>query len=224
MFPDLQESYGITLDGRILKTPAKKELRLPSQALAIAIAAEWECQRGRIDTELMPLMSIAATALDQPQHRSVVIQTMLSFLPSDPAVCRLEPDGNLSVKQSNAFDPILSWVQSSIGAKLEPTHSIFGAKISEEDLATFREYLETFDQWELASAEQLAASCKSLCLAIAAVRGNFSIKQVLETARVEEDHQIEEWGLVEGGHDLDLADMKVRVAAPIVFLNLLKLS
>lgn len=40
----------------------------------------------------------------------------------------------------------------------------------------------------------------------------------MDAARAEEDTQIAEWGLVEGGHDLDLASMKVRVAAPVLFL------
>jgi hypothetical protein len=33
--------------------------------------------------------------------------------------------------------------------------------------------------------------------------------------------QIEEWGLVEGGHDIDIADVRCRVAAASVFLRLL---
>ena len=40
---------------------------------------------------------------------------------------------------------------------------------------------------------------------------------------MEEDFQIDEWGLVEGGHDIDAADIKVRLTAPRVMMNLLKL-
>jgi ATP synthase F1 complex assembly factor 2 len=38
---------------------------------------------------------------------------------------------------------------------------------------------------------------------------------------LEEDHQIEQWGFVEGGHDIDLADGQVRIRSPMVFLELL---
>ena len=41
-------------------------------------------------------------------------------------------------------------------------------------------------------------------------------------SRLEEEVQIEEWGMVEGGHDLDRADQNVRVAAPAVFMRLYK--
>lgn len=78
------------------------------------------------------------------------------------------------------------------------------------------------DNWELAAAEQLAAACKSVCIALAATKGHLSVEDVIRIARIEEDHQIEFWGLVEGGHDIDIADFRVRVSAPLVFVRLLK--
>lgn len=78
------------------------------------------------------------------------------------------------------------------------------------------------DRWHLAAAEQLASCCKSVLLGLAATAGQLSIPQVLAAARAEEDHQIEQWGLVEGGHDIDIADLKVRVTAPALFVRLLR--
>jgi chaperone required for assembly of F1-ATPase len=40
----VQDGYQIMLDKRVLKTPAKRPLTLPTRALALAIAAEWEWQ------------------------------------------------------------------------------------------------------------------------------------------------------------------------------------
>lgn len=34
--------------------------------------------------------------------------------------------------------------------------------------------------------------------------------EAVDAARLEEAAQIEEWGLVEGGHDIDISDIKVR--------------
>ena len=47
----------------------------------------------------MPLMSLAATALDQPKHRDDVIQTMLQYLSTDAVMCRDEP-GPLADRQT----------------------------------------------------------------------------------------------------------------------------
>lgn len=48
------------------------------------------------------------------------------------------------------------------------------------------------------------------------------MEQAMAAARAEEDHQIEQWGLVEGGHDVDIADLRVRVSAPSLFVRLLR--
>ena len=45
--------------------------------------------------------------------------------------------------------------------------------------------------------------------------------QAMEMARLEEEFQMEQWGLVEGGHDLDRAATKVSLTSPAVFLALL---
>lgn len=36
------------------------------------------------------------------------------------------------------------------------------------------------------------------------------VAAAVDAARLEEAAQIEEWGLVEGGHDIDLSDLKAR--------------
>ncbi len=50
------------------------------------------------------------------------------------------------------------------------------------------------------------------------------LQDALRAARVEEDCQIEEWGSVEAGHDLDQADYTTRIASAAVFLKLLQLK
>ena len=74
------------------------------------------------------------------------------------------------------------------------------------------------DVWHLTAADFLISSCKSVVIGLAAMAGECTPQAAMNAARAEEDTQIEEWGLVEGGHDIDLAAMKVRVAAPVVCL------
>lgn len=77
--------------------------------------------------------------------------------------------------------------------------------------------------WQLAATEQLTATCKSLVLGAALVRGAVGPGEALAAARLEEDFQAEEWGRVEAGHDLDEADIRSRLFGPSVFLRLLQL-
>ncbi|KAL4536618.1 hypothetical protein Ndes2437B_g06030 [Nannochloris sp. 'desiccata'] len=185
--------YQIMLDNRVLKTPARHPLIVPTKALALAIAAEWEWQIKRIDASTMPLMSLAATAIDQPQHRDLVIETMLQYVPTDPVICRLEP-GLIADKQAAVLNPVLQWVKKEIGATLETSDSIFGAQLPENQANKIRKYLQKMDKWELTAAEQLAASCKSVLLALAFVKQQLGLHEAMEATRLEEDHQIAQWG------------------------------
>lgn len=51
-------------------------------------------------------------------------------------------------------------------------------------------------------------------------QGRLSVPEMLTAARLEEDHQIAEWGLVEGGHDIDIADASARISAAALFSRL----
>ena len=41
--------WAVALDGRIIKTMYKDELLIPSRALAVVVAAEWESQHDVVD-------------------------------------------------------------------------------------------------------------------------------------------------------------------------------
>ncbi|KAI8108975.1 hypothetical protein M9435_005392 [Picochlorum sp. BPE23] len=205
--------YEITLDRFTLKSPAKKPLVLPTKALAHGIAAEWDWQGSRIDPNTMPLMSLAATAIDEPQSPAVVAQNTVGFLSTDPVLCRVEEsrDPELFKKQEDVMLPFLQLARERLGLVLETSSSIFGAPVSEEDLLKVQKYIIGLSPWERSAFEQLSSACKSVCMAIGGVEGSFSIQDLLKASRVEEDHQIEQWGLVEGGHDIDIAEVHLRV-------------
>ena len=54
--------HGIALDGRLVKTPGKCDLVVPSSALATAIAAEWEAQQSEIRRETSTVRTKIAIA------------------------------------------------------------------------------------------------------------------------------------------------------------------
>ena len=59
------DGHGVTLDGRLVKTPGKRDLVVPSPALAAAMAAEWEAQQGEVRREAMPLTRLAGVTIDR---------------------------------------------------------------------------------------------------------------------------------------------------------------
>jgi chaperone required for assembly of F1-ATPase len=61
--------HGIRLDGRVLKTPQKAELYLPTRPLADAVVAEWEAVGESIDPIAMPMTGFANAAIDPCRNR-----------------------------------------------------------------------------------------------------------------------------------------------------------
>lgn len=78
------------------------------------------------------------------------------------------------------------------------------------------------DAWQLAAVDQLVTSSKSLVVAAALAAGRLGVAGAVSAARLEEDFQLEDWGMVEAGHDLDITDTNTRIGGPAVFLKLLK--
>lgn len=106
-------SWFVQLDGRTLKTPSKAKLALPTEALAHAIAAEWEYQEAKsIRPFTMPLMQLTATAIDRtPFVRSDTIDTLIKYFHTDPALCMIEEDTDLGRFQAEAWQPLMEWFE-----------------------------------------------------------------------------------------------------------------
>src|SRR6185437_3957176 len=54
----------VLLDGRPVRTPARRTLAAPVRALAEQMAAEWNAQDEKIDPATMPLTRLASTIID----------------------------------------------------------------------------------------------------------------------------------------------------------------
>ena len=50
-----EKYYAVTLDGKVTKTLYKDDLCLPTRALAVALAEEWDSQQERIDMKTLKL-------------------------------------------------------------------------------------------------------------------------------------------------------------------------
>ena len=144
--------FDVRLDGKPIRTPAGRALLLPSEALAAAIAAEWREQPegGAIRPLEMPLMRLAATALDRvvPQRRKVIDDTaryagsdLLCYradTPTDLAVLReyLRLAGNKAAlaKRLHLSRPALykrlSGIEQTLGVHLDDAESMVSLHVA----------------------------------------------------------------------------------------------
>ncbi|CAI0439273.1 unnamed protein product [Linum tenue] len=220
--------WSVMLDYRTLKTPSKRALKLPTLSLAKAIAAEWDYQQtDGIRPFTMPLMRLACTALERvPITRPKIIDDLMKKFNQDLVFCRAPWDNNLTSgvydRQVEKIDPLLNWVKTEFGFKPVVYSSFFGGKQDEGLAKAMEKLLKSTSNCELAAIDALAAASHSLVIAVGIFRGRLDIEEAIELIRLEEDLQVDNWGLVEGGHDLDIADLKVQVSSAVVFLGLSK--
>ena len=76
-------SYLVKLDHRNLRTPLGRKLVIPSKALALVVAQEWQCQGDDIKRELMNLTTVINTILDEKSSSHVSIEELLGYVNSD---------------------------------------------------------------------------------------------------------------------------------------------
>ncbi|KAF5180374.1 Atp synthase mitochondrial f1 complex assembly factor [Thalictrum thalictroides] len=218
--------WSVMLDYRTLKTPSKRPLKLPTLSLAKAIAAEWEYQENDgIRPFMMPLMQLACTALERvPLTRMKIIEHLMKKFNQDLIFCRAPGDNDLTrgvyEKQVEKIDPLLDWVESEFGFKPVVYSSFFGGKQDDGLVNVIESLLKSTNDCELAAIDAIAAAAHSLMISIGIFRGKLQIEEAIELIRLEEDLQLDRWGLVEGGHDLDIADLKVQISSAAVFLGL----
>jgi ATP synthase F1 complex assembly factor 2 len=128
---------------------------------------------------------------------------------------------SLSVRPALATTPI------SITNSPNPTTNLFGNLPHPEELVSFcNNYLHQLDIWHLTALHSIATETKSLLIALAALDDGFSemddINYVINAGRVEEEFQIENWGLVEGGHDYDRLNASITIGAARLMLDMIR--
>ena len=213
--------FTVALDGRNIRTPAKLPLIVRSEALATGIALEWEAQGEHMRPDSMPLMTLATTTIDQvPSIRPTMVDSMLRCLDADLTCFRSSEEPALQAKEEAIFGPLLEWCTSELNLKLTVSDT-FMLQHPPEALPRAKEMLAHADDWELAALDSVTSTSKSLVIALALARGRLDAQEACVAARVAEQHQIDEWGMVEAGHDLDAADVAVRIGASAAFLRTL---
>ncbi len=187
--------HRILLDGKPIRTPAKRYLQLPNLALAEAIAAEWDAQRERVDPATMPLTRLANSAIDGIAERQGEVRADIARYAGSDLVCyRAEQPAQLVAQQAAAWDPILAWARDALGAPLNFATGIIPLAQPDAATAAVAAALEEHDAFALAAVHVITTLMGSALLAIAHAHGRISAEAAWAAAHVDEDFQISQWG------------------------------
>lgn len=190
-----EDGWQILLDHRPVKTPLRGQLILPTQALAEAVAAEWEAQEAEIKPATMPLTRLSNSAIDRAApRRDEVIQGLVAYGETDLLCYRAEWPQKLVTLQAEAWDPLLDWARSELGADLKVVKGVIPTRQPDNAIAALEACVSGSDDFTLTAMNQMATLTVSLVLTLAVVRGFLSAEQAWRAAHVDEDWQISQWG------------------------------
>ena len=191
----VEGGFGILLDGKSVKSPARNVLALPTEKLANAIAAEWQGQGEDVIATTMPLLRLANSVIDGvAANREAVIAAILRFGENDLLCYRAHQPPDLAARQRAGWDPVLDWVHRRHGVQMTVAEGLTHVDQTRESLAVLRRALQGFDAFALGGLHVIASITGSTVLALAVGEGFVSGAQAFALSRVDEIYQAEKWG------------------------------
>ena len=73
------DAFTVTLDGRPIRTPGKAPLLMPSRAMAVAVAAEWDDQGATVAVDATHREDVASALVVHAEDLFVVLQAELAL-------------------------------------------------------------------------------------------------------------------------------------------------
>ncbi|MEL7032099.1 MAG: ATP12 family protein [Pseudomonadota bacterium] len=189
------DGFAVLLDGRAIKTPAKTGLSVPTEALAAAIAAEWDAQDETLDLPSMILTRLANVAIDRtPETREELAEELSRYAGTDVTCYLAESPAELQARQDAAWKPWRDWAGKELGVILVPVIGLMASPQPEASLQAVRTHALSLDDFRLTALTWGSSLLGSAVLALAVEQGALTAEAALAASCVDEDWQIEQWG------------------------------
>ena len=189
--------FTVTLDGKPIRTPSGRHVVAPNADIAEAIAAEWNAQVETINPLTMPLTRFANSVGEGVVDRvDAVADDVEKYLGTDLLFYRAGHPEALVAKEAAHWDPIVFWAAEKLGAHFMLSEGIVHVRQPDQAIAAAR---ETFpkDPWSIAALHVVTTITGSALLALALLHEVRDPDQIWAAAHVDEDWNIEKWGIDE---------------------------
>lgn len=217
--------HAVLLDGRPLRLPGGQPLATRSAPLAEAIAAEWQAAGGAkgqpMTLEAVPLTRLLGTAQDRvAPDPGPMVEGLAGYAGTD-LLCYRAEDPALAEEQSRAWQPLLDWAETALGARLTITAGLMPVAQPAASLAAIRAAIAAHAAEELAALGVLVPGLGSVVLGLALSAGRLDAAQAHRLAILDEVYQERRWG-----EDPEVQARRARIAADLAtaerFLSLVR--
>lgn len=189
------EAGGVLLDGKPVRTPKRNPFALPNEALAAAIAAEWDAVGETLDPRALPLTGLANAAIDivAPDPATFAAQ-LARYGETDLLAYRAESPPALVARQAAEWDPLLAWAQHRYDVHIELAAGIIHRPQPEATIARLQEAAVARTPFELAALSPVVTIGGSLVAGLALVERAFDPGTIWSAVNLDELWQAELWG------------------------------
>ncbi|HEY0086781.1 MAG TPA: ATP12 family protein [Allosphingosinicella sp.] len=185
----------ILLDGRSVKTPGREALKVPTEELAEAIAAEWNDQGEDIDPRSMPLTGLANAAIDRvTPDPAAFARNLAAYGESDLLCYRAEGPRPLAERQAAQWDVLLDWARKRFAIEFETVCGVMHRNQPPATVNQLAAAVAARDPFRLAGLSPLVTVSGSLVIALALAEGAIGLEDGWAAATLDETWQAEQWG------------------------------
>ncbi len=200
------EGWQILLDGRAVKTPMKKTMLVPNEALANLVMNEWSAVEETIDPNTMPLTQILSTQLDRvAAEREAMRGQLLKYLDTDLVCYRTPPntpeEKTQGEEQDKLWNPWCDWFEKRFGQKLQTTMDIAALKQNAEAHENVKAAVDEMDDLRFTVLQLTVPLSGSLVLALAFVEKELEPRAMYEATHIEERFKDEMYKAEKYGRD-----------------------
>jgi chaperone required for assembly of F1-ATPase len=186
--------FPLLLDGKPVKTSARRPLAAPTAALTEKIAEEWNAQAALIDPAGMPLTRLANAVIDAVADMpEAVAEEVTKYLGSDLLCYRAAAPEGLVASQTREWDSVLAWARAATGARFVLVQGVVHVAQPAEAIAAMGAKIPA-DPWRLGAVSTITTLTGSALLALALADGALDADAVWAAAHVDEDWQRSQWG------------------------------
>lgn len=202
--------FKLLLDGKQVRTPLGEHFHLRNEAIAAAVATEWQLQTNFVVPNSMPLSTVLMTNMDidSKLKRTEHLSQIYKYFQTDSLrFPELDIKSKLGTMQVERWDPVFTFLKARNVPFTQSKAGFLLPESTESEIHTIDEVImPSYDSLGLTIIETASKYLKSASIALALVEGVLSPTEAFEAAFVEEIYQRSEWGLVEGDHDINDAE------------------
>lgn len=187
--------WGIALDGRAVRTPARAPLLLPTEALAQAVAAEWMAQVDQIKPLTMPLTGLSNAAIDRvAPDRTTFGAGLAAYAETELLAYRADYPPALIERQAAVWDPLLAWARARYDVAFTVTTGIVHVAQPTATLARIGAAYAALDAFRLAALNLGVTITGSAVIALALNEAHVDAPAAYAAGHLDELWQAEQWG------------------------------